>query len=47
MGWARTLLMGDVGNRLDIRDTERDIDHIRRELRSTRVLEKTQVAAIQ
>ena len=27
MGWARTLLLGDIGNRLDIADTE---DSIRR-----------------
>lgn len=25
MGWGRTLLLGDIGNRLDIEDTERDI----------------------
>ena len=25
MGWARTLILGDVGNRLDIADCENDI----------------------
>lgn len=25
MGWGRTLLLGDIGNRLDIADTEQDI----------------------
>lgn len=25
MGWGRTLLMGDIGNRLDIEDVERDV----------------------
>ncbi len=25
MGWARTLILGDVGNRLDIHDCEEDI----------------------
>lgn len=30
MGWARTLLLGDIGNRLDIADTEADIHHIQR-----------------
>jgi hypothetical protein len=25
MGWARTLILGDVGNRLDISDCEKDI----------------------
>ncbi|TWT78119.1 hypothetical protein Pla123a_09080 [Posidoniimonas polymericola] len=34
MGWGRTLLLGDIGNRLDIADTERDINHLRRRLRS-------------
>ena len=32
MGWARTLLLGDIGNRLDIADTERDIAATKREL---------------
>jgi hypothetical protein len=25
MGWARTLLLGDIGNRLDVQDCEEDI----------------------
>jgi len=29
MGWMRTLLLGDIGNRLDIADTEKDITAIR------------------
>lgn len=29
MGWMRTLLLGDIGNRLDIEDTEKDIAEIR------------------
>jgi hypothetical protein len=33
MGWGRTLLLGDIGNRLDIADTERDVSGIRGELR--------------
>jgi hypothetical protein len=32
MGWARTLLLGDIGNRLDIEDTERAIANLRREI---------------
>lgn len=32
MGWGRTLLLGDIGNRLDIGDTESDIAHLRREI---------------
>ncbi len=26
MGWVRTLLLGDVGNRLDISDVEQDLE---------------------
>ena len=33
MGWGRTLLLGDIGNRLDIEDTERDIADLKREIR--------------
>lgn len=32
MGWGRTLLLGDIGNRLDIADTERDIEELRNRL---------------
>jgi hypothetical protein len=32
MGWGRTLLLGDIGNRLDIEDTERDIERLKREI---------------
>ena len=32
MGWGRTLLLGDIGNRLDIADTEQNIQDLRREL---------------
>ncbi len=32
MGWGRTLLLGDIGNRLDIGDTERDIAHLKRKM---------------
>ena len=34
MGWGRTLLLGDIGNRLDIEDTERDIEDLRQRLHS-------------
>ena len=46
MGWARTLLLGDIGNRLDIADTEADINRVRRELRSSRNIDASQDAAI-
>ena len=32
MGWGRTLFLGDIGNRLDIEDTERDIEGLRQEI---------------
>jgi hypothetical protein len=32
MGWGRTLLLGDIGNRLDIEDVERDIADLRQKL---------------
>jgi hypothetical protein len=32
MGWARTLLLGEIGNRLDIGDVERDVAILRREI---------------
>jgi hypothetical protein len=35
MGWGRTLLLGDIGNRLDIADTERDIKRLKRRLSKT------------
>ena len=32
MGWGRTFLLGDIGNRLDIEDTEAKIELLKREL---------------
>ena len=32
MGWGRTLLLGDIGNRLDIADTENDIANMKKEI---------------
>ena len=32
MGWGRTLLLGDIGNRLDIEDTERDIARLKEKI---------------
>ena len=46
MGWARTLLLGDIGNRLDIADTENDISTIRRELGNARHGDASQDNAI-
>lgn len=42
MGWARTLFLGDIGNRLDIADTERDIAEVRREIWAGRAADQTQ-----
>jgi hypothetical protein len=42
MGWARTLLLGDIGNRLDIADVERDNDGLRRQLTQMRAKDRRQ-----
>jgi hypothetical protein len=34
MGWGRTLFLGDIGNRLDIEDVEKDISTLRNEIGS-------------
>jgi len=46
MGWGRTLLLGDIGNRLDIEDTERDIQELRSKVRSKSGKDKSQDAQI-
>ncbi len=46
MGWGRTLLLGDIGNRLDIADTERDVDTLKHELGRKRELDQSQDQAI-
>ena len=35
MGWGRTFLLGDIGNRLDMEDVERDVRNIQREIETT------------
>ena len=42
MGWGRTLLLGDIGNRLDIADTEREIAQLKREINVTLGIEMSQ-----
>ena len=42
MGWGRTLLLGDIGNRLDIADTERDIANLQSRLQSKAQTDQTQ-----
>jgi len=34
MGWGRTLFLGDIGNRMDIEDTERDIRQLKHKIAS-------------
>lgn len=29
MGWLRTILLGDIGNRLDIEDSEQEIERLK------------------
>ena len=36
MGWGRTLLLGDIGNRLDIGDCEQDIGQLRSHMQQQR-----------
>lgn len=42
MGCGRTLLLGDIGNRLDIADTERDVEGLRRRLQSKERTDRAQ-----
>jgi len=42
MGWGRTFLLGDIGNRLDIADTERDVARLRRRLASKSRIDRGQ-----
>ena len=42
MGWGRTLLLGDIGNRMDIADAELEIARIKRELADAYHLDMTQ-----
>ena len=47
MGWGRTLLLGDIGNRLDIDDVERDLRNLQREVQGTSRKDLSQDEAIQ
>jgi hypothetical protein len=42
MGWGRTLLLGDIGNHLDIEDTKRDIESVASRLRGQSTRDLTQ-----
>ncbi|WP_089772560.1 hypothetical protein [Ruania alba] len=51
MGWGRTLLLGDVGNRLDIEDVEASVGNLRSQLnhmhRNRNTRDDSQDAALQ
>lgn len=42
MGWMRTIFLGDIGNRLDIEDTERDIHNLRERMGSQSRVDRQQ-----
>lgn len=46
MGWARTLLLGDIGNRLDIDDVEQDVESVKQHLQDQRSIDNSQDAAL-
>lgn len=46
MGWMRTLLLGDIGNRLDIEETEHDIHRLGREMRRRSNVDRRQDLSI-
>jgi hypothetical protein len=46
MGWARTLFLGDIGNRLDIADTEAEIQNLRSLLDHSEDIDRAQSARI-
>ncbi len=46
MGWGRTFLLGDIGNRLDIADCEDDMQALKRELRGKGMADQAQDAQI-
>lgn len=47
MGWGRTLLLGDIGNRLDIGDVETDVADLRDDLHRSHRADATQDEMIQ
>ncbi len=47
MGWGRTLLLGDIGNRMDIADTEEEIRRIKRGLSGSFSKDQSQDAKLE
>ena len=46
MGWGRTLFLGDIGNRLDIADTENDLKRLRRRVARKEQTDEAQEARL-
>ncbi len=46
MGWLRTLLLGDIGNRLDIADAENQIERVRRSQQRQSNVKNQKIAAL-
>jgi hypothetical protein len=46
MGWMRTLMLGDIGNRLDIGDCESSIDSVSRRLQENERMNLSQEARV-
>ncbi|MCA9264683.1 MAG: hypothetical protein KDA60_12570 [Planctomycetales bacterium] len=42
MGWGRTFLLGDIGNRMDIDDVEKEVARLKHELAGAYELDVTQ-----
>lgn len=47
MGWGRTLFLGDIGNRLDIADTERDIKSLHQKISNKSRMDQQQEARLE
>ena len=47
MGWTRTLLLGDIGNRLDIGDVESDLQFLRQRLRENIIDDESQAEELE
>lgn len=47
MGWGRTLFLGDIGNRLDIEDTERDIKRLHQKISNKSRVDQQQEERLQ
>ena len=46
MGWGRTLLLGDIGNRLDVEDCEREIHRLKGDMRLVARVDRSQTKGL-